>query len=163
MAGVRGGKCCPSRSALTGPEAEETTLRIIRSTDLPFVPAGHENPQNPGVWKKVLLAKADIQAGHVQMINWARLPSGNSFAPHYHEDMQEAFVIVQGTAELTVGDKTVTLQRGDAILIDPHEVHQMFNAGPDDAEYLAIGISGGTGGRTVVVDRGDSGTQSCPA
>ena len=139
---------------------KEATLRTIRSADLPFVPAGHEDPQNPGVWKKVLFEKADLQAGHVQMVNWACLPSGNSFAPHYHEDMQEVFVIVQGRAELTVGGEAVTLQRGDAILIDPHQVHQMSNPGPDDVEYLAFGISRGTGGKTVLVDRDDSGTDS---
>jgi mannose-6-phosphate isomerase-like protein (cupin superfamily) len=138
-------------------------LRTIRSTDREFVPAGHEDPQDPGVWKKVLLEKAEFQAGHVQMVNWARLPAGNSFAPHYHEDMQEVFVIVEGTAELTVGAETVTLERGDAALIDSHEVHRMSNSGLGDVEYLALGISRGTGGKTVVVDGDDSAPQSGPA
>jgi mannose-6-phosphate isomerase-like protein (cupin superfamily) len=125
----------------------------VRSTDCPFVPAGHEDPVKPGVWKKVLLEKADLQTGHVQMVNWARLPSGNRFAPHYHEDMQEIFVILQGEVETRVGMETVLLGRGDSILIDPHEIHQMWNPGPEEVEYLAIGISRGTGGRTVVVER----------
>ena len=137
-------------------------MRTIRSADRPLVPAGHEDPQNPGVWKQVLFEKVDFQAGHVQMVNWARLPSGNSFAPHYHEDMQEVFVIVRGTAELAAGGETVTLQRGDAILIDPHEVHQMSNRGPDDVEYLAFGITRRTGGKKVVVNTDDSGTDSDP-
>jgi mannose-6-phosphate isomerase-like protein (cupin superfamily) len=132
---------------------EEPTVRIVRSHSLSFVPAGHEDPLNPGVWKKVLFEKADIQAGHVQMVNWAKLPAGNRFAPHYHEDMQEIFVILQGTVEVTVGRETVVLGRGDSILVDPHEVHQMRNPGPEEVEYLAVGISGGTGGRTVVVGR----------
>ncbi len=135
-------------------------MQLIRSADLPFVPAGHEDPQDPGVWKKVLLEKADLQAGHVQMVNWARLPAGNSFAPHYHEDMQEIFVIVQGAVEAVVGSESVTLQRGDAIMIDPHEVHEMSNPGPDDIEYVVFGISRGTGGKTVVVDRGHGGTDT---
>jgi mannose-6-phosphate isomerase-like protein (cupin superfamily) len=131
---------------------EEIAVRIIRSADLPFVPAGHEDPQDPGVWKRVLLQKADFRAGHVQMVNWARLPPGNRFAAHYHEDMQEVFVIVRGTAELTAGGETVTLGRGDAVLIDHHEVHQMSNPGPEEVEYLAIGVSRGAGGKTVNVD-----------
>ena len=138
-------------------------MRTIHSADRPFVSAGHEDPQNPGVWKKVLFEKTDLQAGHVQAVNWARLPSGNSFAPHYHEDMQEIFVIVQGTAELTVGDETVTLRPGDAVLIDPREVHQMSNSGAGEVEYLAFGISRDTGGKTVVIERDDSGTDSRPA
>jgi mannose-6-phosphate isomerase-like protein (cupin superfamily) len=43
------------------------------------------------------------------------------------------------------------MKRGDAVLIDPREPHQMWNAGSDDAEYLAIGIVSGNGGRTVLL------------
>jgi mannose-6-phosphate isomerase-like protein (cupin superfamily) len=126
-------------------------MKLIRSADLSFLPAGHEDPKSPGVWKKVLLQKADVQAGRVQMVNWARLPVGSAFAAHYHEDMQEVFVVMQGTAELTVGAQTVVLGRGDAVLIDAREVHVMRNTGEQDVEYLAIGITSGQGGKTVVV------------
>jgi mannose-6-phosphate isomerase-like protein (cupin superfamily) len=85
------------------------------------------------------------------MVNWAKLPSGNRFARHYHEDMQEIFIILLGEVEVTVGRETVVLGRGDSILIEPHEIHQMWNPGPQEIEYLAIGISRGTGGRTAVV------------
>jgi mannose-6-phosphate isomerase-like protein (cupin superfamily) len=126
-------------------------MKLLRAADRSFVPASHEDPKSPGVWKKILFEKADVQAGVVQMINWARLPAGNSFASHYHEDMQEIFIIVEGTAEMRVGDETATLARGDAIAIDPREVHQMANPGATDVEYLVVGISSGQGGRTIVV------------
>ena len=116
-----------------------------------FVPASHENPLDPGVWKKVLFPKADLQAGVVQMVNWARLGSGKQFAAHYHEDMQEIFIILQGEAHLKVGTQTVILRCGDAVRIDPHEVHAMSNPGAEDVEYVVVGISSGVGGRTVVV------------
>jgi mannose-6-phosphate isomerase-like protein (cupin superfamily) len=128
-------------------------MKTIRSADLSFVPASHENPLAPGVWKRVLLQKADLRPGIVQMVNWASLPVGKSFAPHYHEDMQEIFVIVQGEARIAVGEETTLLRRGDAVLIDPREVHEMWNNGTEAVEYLAIGITAGTGGRTVVVER----------
>jgi mannose-6-phosphate isomerase-like protein (cupin superfamily) len=127
------------------------TMKLILSADRPFIPASHENPLSPGVWKRVLLQKADLHAGAVQMVNWARLPPGKSFAPHYHEDMQEVFVIIQGVARITVAADTSVLHRGDAILIDPREIHQMWNDGAEDVEYLAMGISAGRGGRTIVV------------
>jgi mannose-6-phosphate isomerase-like protein (cupin superfamily) len=126
-------------------------MKTILSADRSFVPAGHEDPRSPGVWKKVLLEQADLQPGTVRMINWARLPIGNHFAPHYHEDMQEVFIIVQGVAEAKVGSETVTLRRGDTLVIEPREVHQMWNAGDEEVEYLAIGICGTAHGRTVVV------------
>jgi mannose-6-phosphate isomerase-like protein (cupin superfamily) len=127
-------------------------LKVIPFAARPFVPAGHENPVSPGVLKKVLAEKADLQAGRVQMVNWASLGAGKRFARHYHEDMQEVFVLVQGEAELTVAAQTVTLRRGDAAIIDAGEVHQMRNVGPDEVAYLAIGISSQSGGRTVVVE-----------
>jgi mannose-6-phosphate isomerase-like protein (cupin superfamily) len=126
-------------------------MRIIRFDSLPFVPAGHENPLSPGVLRKALLEKADLQPGRVQMVNWASMGVGKQFARHYHEDMQEIFVIVQGEAEITVETETATLRRGDAVLIDAREVHQMRNTCDESVEYFAIGITGEAGGKTVVL------------
>jgi mannose-6-phosphate isomerase-like protein (cupin superfamily) len=127
-------------------------MRIIRFDSQEFVPAGHENPLAPGVVKKVLFKKADLQPGQIQMVNWSSLAVGNRFAKHYHEDMQEFFIVMQGETQITVGDETTTLGRGDAILIDAREVHEMYNAGSVTVEYLAVGITSDTGGKTVLVD-----------
>jgi mannose-6-phosphate isomerase-like protein (cupin superfamily) len=127
-------------------------MKIISASDRTFIPAGHENPNAPGVWKKVLFARDELQPGRVQMINWARLPVGSRFANHYHEDMQEIFLILQGEAEITVDSQTHILRRGDAIAIDAREAHTMRNLGDIDVEYMAMGITADRGGRTVVVE-----------
>jgi mannose-6-phosphate isomerase-like protein (cupin superfamily) len=132
-------------------------MQVISFDSQSYVPAGHENPQNPGVWKKVLFRREDLQVGVVQMVNWARLPIGSSFSPHYHEDMQEVFVIFQGVARLVVDGESVTLRRGDAVRIEPNEVHQMWNVGSEDVEYMAMGITTCSGGQTVVVEEGTVG------
>ena len=119
--------------------------------DIPFVPAGHEDPRVPAVWKKTLFQKGVFQFGTIQMVNWSRLPAGQKFARHYHEDMQELFVVVRGEVQMTAGNETVLLQRGDAVIVEPREAHQMHNTGTEDAEYLAIGLAPNTGGQTVVV------------
>jgi mannose-6-phosphate isomerase-like protein (cupin superfamily) len=126
-------------------------MKIVHFADDPFVPAGHEDPRAPGVWKKVLLAKGDLQPGQVQMINWGRLPVGKQFNNHYHEDMQEIFVLVQGEAEIRVGDAVHRLAAGDTIRIDARETHQMRNVGAIDVDFLAVGITSKQGGRTVLV------------
>ena len=120
-------------------------MKIIRSDDKTFVPASHENPLAPGVWKKVLFQRGEFQPGTVQMVNWARLPAGSSFAAHYHEDMQEIFIIVAGEATMVVSAQKIVLGRGDTIAIDPREVHRMNNCGGEDVEYVVFGITGGTG------------------
>jgi len=127
-------------------------VKIVRFADHTFTPASHENPLTPGVLKKVLLEKADLQPGRIQMVNWASLGVGKKFARHYHEDMQEIFILVEGEAEITVGMETGVLRRGDVVVIDAREIHQMQNFGPEEAAYLAIGITRETGGKTVVVD-----------
>jgi len=127
-------------------------MRIIRFNDREFEPAGHENPLSPGVLKKVLLQKADLQQGRVQMINWASLGPGKKFALHYHEDMQEVFILMEGEADITVGAMADTLRRGDTVVIDPREVHQMQNRTDKTAEYIAIGITSEANGKTVVLE-----------
>ena len=129
----------------------EETMRVIRFADREFVPASHENPLMPGVFKKVLAMKADLQPGRIQMINWSSMDVGKQFAAHYHEDMQEIFIIVAGSAEITVGDELAVLHRGDAVLIDAREVHQMRTLESVPLEYLAIGVTSESGGRTVIV------------
>ncbi|MCU0981776.1 MAG: cupin domain-containing protein [Pirellulaceae bacterium] len=126
-------------------------MKTSLGADHSFALASHENPLDPGVWKKVLFLKSDLQSGAVQMVNWARMGVGKRFAAHYHEDMQEIFVILQGEAHLQVGSECVVLCRGDAVRIDPREVHAMSNPGGEDVEYVVVGISSGMG-RTVVVE-----------
>lgn len=117
-----------------------------------FVPASHEDPRAPGTLKKVLLKKDDLRAGRLQMVNWSLLAAGKQFARHYHEDMQEIFIGVAGEAEITVAGETFTMRRGDTVVIDSREIHQMRNPGPDDFEYLVAGVAGDANGKTVVVE-----------
>lgn len=126
-------------------------MRVIRGQDLKYVPASHESPTAPGVLKKVLFKAEDLIPGPVQMVNWALLPKGSSFRAHFHEDMQEIFVIIKGIARITVGDLSASLHSGDAVLVPPLAVHTMHNEGESDVEYLVVGISQGKDGKTKVV------------
>ncbi len=129
-------------------------MKIVRGNTLEFVPASHEDSQNPGVLKKVLATHEDLIEGRVQMVNWSHLPVGSQFQPHYHEDMQEVFVIINGAVSMTVDDRVVALRGGDAILIDAREVHQMKNDSNQNVDYVVFGISTEAGGQTVVVPSG---------
>lgn len=126
-------------------------MNITRASKMQYVPASHEDPKNPGSLKKVLVKKDDVMAGRLQMVNWSLLPAGKSFAPHYHEDLEELFIIMKGEAEITVGSETSMVIKGDAIIVAPRIIHSMKNTGQEDVEFLAIGISGNKGGKTVTV------------
>ena len=126
-------------------------MRIIRGSEIQFIPASHEDPNNPGVLKRVLATRDDLIDGRIQMINWASLPAGSAFQAHYHEDMEEVFIILTGRTEMTVNGVSNELASGDAIVIAPREVHSMKNLTDKDLEYVVLGISTEDGGQTVVV------------
>jgi mannose-1-phosphate guanylyltransferase len=116
-----------------------------------FVPASHEDPNNPGSLKKVLLHRADVIDGRVQMINWALLPVGKSFEAHYHQDMQEIFIIIEGKVEIMIDQENAELKAGDAVVIPIKSVHKMKNISDTDVVYIAMGISAEGKGKTINV------------
>lgn len=127
-------------------------MKIIRSSDLQFIPSTHEDQKNPNVVKKVLLEKADIHPGRVQMVNWAQLQPNATFEPHFHEDMTEVFLIIEGEVIMNVGGEEVSVKRGDAVVVEPGEVHTMTNLSARQLEYIVFGVSQETGGKTIVVN-----------
>lgn len=129
-------------------------MKFIPAADGEFVPASHEDAQNPGVLKRVIATHNDLPLGQVMMVNWARLPGSSSFQRHYHEDMQEVFVLISGRVAMTVDDVTVEMSAGDTVIVMPREIHQMENLQTSAAEYLVFGVSTGQGGQTVVVEPG---------
>lgn len=127
-------------------------MKKIVFRDLPFIPASHEDPKDPGALKKILFDKMDFSRnGKIQMVNWAILKKGKSFAPHYHEDMDEVFIIISGKVRMRVDKEEEMLGKGDAVLVPIRAIHQMKNIGEMDVNYLVIGISLGKGGKTVTI------------
>lgn len=126
-------------------------MRIIRSKKLAYTPASHEDPQDPGVYKKVLAQRTDFPDGRVQMVNWARLPHGKAFRNHYHETLTELFIIIHGKVRGVVDGREFTLDQGDALLVAPYECHTLVNIAPHDSLYVVIGITDAPDGKTVVV------------
>ncbi len=126
-------------------------MKIIRLKELEWVPASHEDLQAAAVLKKVMVEKGDLIEGRLQMINWCRLKVGRGFQPHYHEDMEEIFILLRGETRFRIRDEEADLKEGELVIVPPFFNHEMKNTGQEAAEYLAIGISQGKGGRTVVV------------
>lgn len=126
-------------------------MKVIRFSSLAYQPASHEDQQKPGVLKKILLTYKDLATGRVQMINWAKLPPKKFFRPHYHEDMEEIFIILTGKAKLTLDKQTAMLHKGDVVVIPRKITHKMTNIGKGGVTYIAIGITQKGIGKTIVV------------
>lgn len=126
-------------------------MKITRFNSLKFIPASHEDPQIPGALKKILLKRDDLPAGRIQMINWARIPKGKTFAPHYHEQMIEVFIIMNGQVKAKIGQEEAKLEKGDMAIAMEKEIHSFKNISEGDVDYFAMGIVTGEGGKTVNV------------
>ena len=77
-------------------------MRIVRSADRPTVPASHEDPRNPGVYKKSAPPESRFANRYDPDGQLGSVTGGQEFAAHYHEDMQEVFIMLAGTARIQV-------------------------------------------------------------
>ncbi len=125
-------------------------MKIVRASEIPYIPSSHEDQQNPHVLKKVLFEKGDIAQGRVQMVNWAQLLPGKTFNAHYHEQMTEVFLIIEGIVQMHVDEQELTLTKGDAVIVEPREVHTMTNTTDSTIDYIVFGVVHADGGKTVV-------------
>ncbi len=126
-------------------------MKIVHFSDLNFIPASHEDVKNPGALKKVLLKRDDIPSGRIQMINWAKIPVGKKFESHYHEQMLEVFIIINGKVKARIDEEETILEKGDMAIAMEGQVHTFENICSEDVNYFAMGIVTGEGGKTVNV------------
>src|SRR5215208_6685972 len=62
-----------------------------------------------------------------------RLPFG-----HRHEEQEEVYVLVNGSARMKLDDEIVELKTWDAVRV-PGETMRSFEAGPQGAEMIVVG------------------------
>lgn len=115
-------------------------MKIVRSNTLPVEAVSHEEASNPAMIKKILFRLGELHDGSIQMVNWANILPHQSSRPHVHADMQEVFVLINGSISIIVNDQSFMLKEGDACVVDPCEVHSIKNQTAALCSFLAIGI-----------------------
>ena len=50
---------------------------------------------------------------------------------HLHKTMAEYFLLLAGELRLSVGEATMDLAKGDLVVVDPGEAHEVLQASPD--------------------------------
>jgi len=71
-----------------------------------------------------------------QSLAEARLSPGLATTPHYHEVTEEIYYILNGQAEMTLGEETRAVGPGDAIAIPPGQRHTIRNTGYEELVFL---------------------------
>ena len=86
-----------------------------------------------------LIGKGELSGGTSKLsLALVIIPPGKSSLLHYHENSEETYFILKGEGWMRIDQQEFSLQPSQACLIEPGEVHQIFNRGESDLEFLAI-------------------------
>lgn len=91
--------------------------------------AGEKDSRPWGTWE-VLAARAGYVVKHITVLPQKRL----SLQRHQHR--AEVWVIIRGTAEVTVGETVQVLHAGETAIIPQGEWHRIRNAGAEVLEFV---------------------------
>jgi len=73
-------------------------------------------------------------------IDWGviRFLPGETLGKHYHERVEETFFFLKGTPLMIVGNEQFRIKEGDAVRLDPSDVHDIVNDTEDavDAVFM---------------------------
>lgn len=90
-------------------------------------------PELEARFARSALGGETLGLSHMKLAPGFRIPFG-----HKHENQEEAYVVVRGSARIKVEDEIVELAEWDAIRF-PKNTMRAVEAGPDGVEYLAFG------------------------
>jgi len=85
------------------------------------------------IWKP-----GEEMKSHTRMYSKLILEPGCSIGPHTHENEEELFFVLKGTAETIDSGKPCVLHAGDSSLTRGGETHCLKNIGEDTLEVLAV-------------------------
>jgi len=68
-----------------------------------------------------------------------RLEPGQASTRHRHREQEELYLLLEGTGRIRVAEDLLTLDRGDALVVDAETVRQVFNDTGTDALWLVVG------------------------
>ncbi|HSX19269.1 MAG TPA: cupin domain-containing protein, partial [Candidatus Saccharimonadales bacterium] len=108
-------------------------MRKINEKDLGWEPATHEDPENPGVWKKIVVKHEDVDPrSKLMMVNYCKVPVGKTHAAHSHETMEEIFYFTSGEGQVKINDEIEDVTAGDRVIVGAKGIHQIKNTGKVD-------------------------------
>jgi mannose-6-phosphate isomerase-like protein (cupin superfamily) len=81
-----------------------------------------------------------VAAGGAQQHSLAHitLPPGKASLKHYHPVVEESYFILKGQGRMVIDNEERVLHVGDAVAVPVNAIHQIFNDGGVDLEFLAI-------------------------
>jgi mannose-6-phosphate isomerase-like protein (cupin superfamily) len=109
-------------------------MKFISLSEIPETGVTH----NPEIRKKVLLKKGD--APHLTNFSRSELQPGQTAKSHAHADMFEVFFVESGSGRITVDDVSRSFVKGDCVLVEPGEYHEIVNDEDEPLILIYFGI-----------------------
>ncbi len=66
------------------------------------------------------------------------VPSGKLSPRHFHRGLEETYFLLKGRARMVINEHEFFLSPGEACLILPGEIHQVFNDDEETLEFLVF-------------------------
>jgi uncharacterized cupin superfamily protein len=105
------------------------------------------SPQLEARMARVALGLENSGVSYQRLAPDFRVPFG-----HKHKNQEEIYVLVNGSARIKLDDEVVELKPFDAVRV-PKDTMRGFEAGPEGAEFIAIGAPNtGPGDADMVQD-----------
>jgi mannose-6-phosphate isomerase-like protein (cupin superfamily) len=76
----------------------------------------------------------------LQTLNRAWLEPRASMEAHSHPDCEEIFYFLEGTGEMHIDKKIVSVSKDDVVIVDPGEIHGINNTSSNRLLYLSMRI-----------------------
>lgn len=80
------------------------------------------------------------------------IPSGKSSPAHLHRESEETYYGLSGRAVMQINAHRFAVEPGIAVLIMPGEIHQIWNEGEANFEFLAVSAPAWVPGDTYPAD-----------
>ncbi len=91
--------------------------------------------EKPDYLKHIIFEQADfLTPGHTLQI--VTNPAGKTLRAHFHKKQTEVGYVLDGQATWTVNGKTYEMKPGDAVIIEPNDVHEIANPYNVDCHIL---------------------------
>ncbi len=116
-------------------------MKLVNRNSREWEPATHEDPQDPGVLKRVIVRHDEVAINSkLMMINLCRIPIGKTHKAHSHKTMEEIFYFTEGEGEIRVGEDIESVGPGDRVIVPATLEHQVKNTGKVELQYIGLGI-----------------------
>ena len=81
-----------------------------------------------------------------------RVPAGGAEVRHYHQQAQQFFFVIAGTASLEVGATVLHLSSGQGKHVPAGVPHRLANEGAEDLEFIVVSAPMAHGDRVLAAD-----------